>query len=274
MRKKQKKINNMTWRMPVYIFSLSIVSFFVFVYYFGFTFSDILSISFYESLANPSVKIVQVKEGLRKEEIAELMAEKLGWDESEKEQFVNVHLALNTSDLEGHYFPKTYMLIRGEDPYKVSSAMFYEYSKQTDSIKKTKQAKIINPDTALKIASIIQREAAGKKDMKLISGIIWNRLFNGMKLQIDATLQYAKGNEDDGWWKSVKPSDKFIDSPYNTYLYKDLPPSAIANPGLAAIEAAYAPEKTNCLYYVHDKNKRIHCSSTYEGHKKNIDRYY
>lgn len=165
------------------------------------------------------------------------------------------------------------MILRGENPFQVSTTMFYEFSKRTNSIKKTKKSDIVNPETALTIASIIQREAAGKSDMKLISGIIWNRLFSGMKLQIDATLQYAKGNEDDGWWKTVKSKDKYIDSPYNTYLYKDLPPSAIANPGLAALDAAYNPEKTSCMYYLHDKKRKIHCSKTYEEHKRNINRY-
>jgi UPF0755 protein len=272
---KQKKNSGLKWQTVIGLLSTATLVFAFFIVHYGFSVSDLLSLSFYEGLANPSVKIVQVKEGLRKEEIAEIMAEKLGWDDSEKDQFINAHLSLNSKNLEGHYFPKTYMLVRGEDPYQVSTTMFYEYSKQTESIKKTaKQAKIINPDTALKIASIIQREAGGKGDMKLISGIIWNRLFNGMKLQIDATLQYAKGNEEDGWWKMVHPNDKYIDSPYNTYLYKDLPPSAIANPGLAAIEAAYNPQKTNCLYYMHDKNRKIHCASNYEEHKRNIDRYY
>lgn len=276
LQKNRQKTNpGLKWNTVIGLFSVVIVSFTIFFIHYGFDYHDLLSLSFYEGLANPSVKIVQIREGLRKEEIAEIMADKLGWDESEKDEFINAHVALNSKNLEGHYFPKTYMLLRGEDPFQVSTTMFYEFSKQTESIKKSvKQAKIINPDTALKIASIIQREAAGKGDMKLISGIIWNRMFNGMKLQIDATLQYAKGNEEDGWWKNVNPKDKYIDSPYNTYLYKDLPPSAIANPGLAAIEAAYNPSKTNCLYYLHDRNRRIHCSSTYEEHKRNIDRYY
>ncbi len=274
MAKMQRKKNTLTWKTVGAIFSTSALGLSIFVFHYGFSWSDVLSLSFYEGLANPSVKIVQIREGLRKEEIADIMAEKLGWDESEKDEFVNAHVALNTKNLEGHYFPKTYLLIRGQDPFDVSTTMFSEFSRETDKISKTKQAKIINPDTALKIASIIQREAAGKGDMKLISGIIWNRLFNGMKLQIDATLQYAKGNEEDGWWRSVHPRDKSIDSPYNTYMHKDLPPSAIANPGLAAIEAAYNPEKTKCMYYLHDRNRRIHCASTYAEHKRNIDKYY
>jgi UPF0755 protein len=110
--------------------------------------------------------------------------------------------------------------------------------------------------------------------MKLISGIIWNRIFKGMKLQMDATLQYAKGNEEEGWWKEVNPEDKKIDSSYNTYLHVGLPPAPIANPGIAAIDAAYNPEKTECLFYLHDKKGKIHCSRTYEEHKKNIAIYY
>jgi UPF0755 protein len=151
--------------------------------------------------------------------------------------------------------------------------MVEEFNKQVSTVKKPKSKQIINEETALKIASIIQREAAGKKDMNLISGIIWNRIFNGMKLQIAATLQYAKGSEEDGWWQRVNSEDKKIDSSYNTYLHAGLPPGPIANPGLAAISAAYNPQKTNCLFYLHDKKRKIHCATTYEQHKKNIDIY-
>ncbi|MFA6353404.1 MAG: endolytic transglycosylase MltG [Candidatus Paceibacterota bacterium] len=231
-------------------------------------------ISFYLDLANPSVRIIRIQEGLRKEEVAEVMANKLGWDENAKNNFINAHLALNTTNQEGHYFPETYLINKDEGPSAVSAIMFNEFSKKTEKIKQPKSKQIINPETALKIASIIQRESDGKTDMKLISGIIWNRIWSGMKLQIDATVQYAKGNEEDGWWKEVNKGDTKIKSPYNTYLYPGLPPGAIANPGLAAIEAAYNPQKTDCMFYLHDKRGKIHCAKTYEEHKKNIETYY
>ncbi|MEI6843396.1 MAG: endolytic transglycosylase MltG [bacterium] len=243
------------------------------VLYYHFDWSDLADISFYENLANPSMRIVRVQEGLRKEQVADVLGSKLGWDDAEKNQFVNAHLALNTTNSEGYYFPKSYIIQKDEGPITISNLMFDEFQKQTSKIIKPKKTKIVNEDTALKIASIIQREAAGKNDMRLISGIIWNRIFKGMKLQMDATLQYAKGTEND-WWPQVDPKDKQIDSPYNTYMYPSLPPSPIANPGLAAIEAAYNPQPTNCLFYLHDKKGQIHCSATYEGHKANIARYY
>ncbi len=242
------------------------------VYYYGFSPSIMTKLSFYINLANPYIKIVRVEEGLRKEQIAEVVGDKLGWNEKEKSDFVNVHLALNTENQEGRYFPKTYMIDKDSDPVEVGTTMFEEFAKQTEKIQKSKE--IINQDAIVTIASIIQRESNGKKDMKLISGIIWNRIFLGMKLQMDATLQYAKGSEETGWWGQVKSEDKKIESDYNTYMHNGFPPGAIANPGLAAIDAAYNPQKTECLFYLHDRNKNIHCSKTYEGHKRNIEIYY
>jgi UPF0755 protein len=244
------------------------------VYYYGLDPTLLTKLSFYQSLANPSIRIVKVQEGLRKEEIAEIMFNKLDWDEKEKNDFINIHLALNTTNLEGHYFPKTYLISKDESPLNVGTIMFDEFSKKTSEIKKPKTAQIINEETALKIASIIQREAAGKNDMRLISGIIWNRIFDGMKLQMDATLQYAKGSEEEGWWRKVDPEDKKIQSSYNTYLHEGLPPGAIANPGLDAISAAYNPQKTSCMFYLHDKKGKIHCAVTYKEHKNNIKKYY
>ncbi len=255
------------------LFGISIASFTGMVYYYGFDSKLLTSVSFYENLANPSIRIIRIQEGLRKEQIAEVVGNKLGWDDERKSEFVNGHLALNTDNLEGKYFPKTYMLSKDMDPVGVTANMLHEFSKETSKIKKPKSSKVMNPETALTVASIIQREAGGKSDMKLISGIIWNRLFDGMKLQMDATLQYAKGSEEDGWWTHVSPKDKNIVSSYNTYLHTGLPPTPIANPGLAAIEAAYNPEKTSCIFYLHDKQGKIHCTKTYAEHKKNIEKY-
>ncbi len=263
----------MKWKYTISLFALSVFGLMGTMFYYGLDFSLLASLSFYESLANPSTKIVRIQEGLRKEEIAEVFGNKLGWSDWKKEEFINGHLALNSEDLEGRYFPKTYIVSKDEDPIGITSTMLHEFSKETAKIKKPKASLVLNQDTAIKVASIIQREAGGKSDMKLISGIIWNRIFKGMKLQIDATLQYAKGDEEEGWWQQVEPADKSIDSTYNTYKYKGLPPTAISNPGIAAIDAAYNPQKTTCLYYLHDKKGRIHCSATYEGHKANIKKY-
>ncbi len=269
----KKKSSLSDWKLFSILLFISLSGLLFIKFYYGFEWKELASLSFYENMANPSVRIVKIKEGLRKEEIAQLFGDKLGWGTKEESQFINAHLALYVDNLEGRYFPKTYMVQVSENPVEVSKTMINEYTKQTNKIKKPKTTLVINEDTILKIASLIQREA-GKNDMRLISGIIWNRLFNGMKLQIDATLQYAKGNEEDGWWQQVEPEDKQIESPYNTYLYNSLPPGPIANPGIAAIEAAYNPQKTSCLFYLHDKKSKIHCSATYEEHKRNIDKYY
>ena len=242
------------------------------VFYYKFDPVLLSKLSFYMDLANPYMRIVRIEEGLRREEIAERLADKLNWDQKDKDTFANAHLALDGKYSEGHYFPKTYLIYQDETPQVVQATMFDEFSKQIQNIKKPK-SKITNEDTILRIASIIQREAASKDDMNLISGIIWNRIWNGMKLQMDATLQYAKGSESDGWWREVNPEDRKIKSLYNTYLYPGLPPSAIANPGLSAIAAAYNPLQTKCLFYLHDKNKKIHCAKTYQEHKKNIKIY-
>lgn len=238
------------------------------VFYYKFDPSLLAKLSFYIDLANPSMRLVRVQEGLRKEEVATVLASKLDWDEKDKENFIN-----NVVNVEGYLFPKTYLIHKDESPIAVKAEMLGVFSEQLSKVKKPKSKQIINEETALTIASIIQREAAGKHDMNLISGIIWNRIFKGMKLQIDATLQYAKGNEEEGWWEQVDSVDKKIKSPYNTYLHAGLPPGAIASPGLAAISAAFNPQKTDCLFYLHDKNRKIHCTKTYEEHKKNIEIY-
>lgn len=269
---RKSKIHKIHFVLTPILLGASVILFIVF--YYSLDPRLLAEISFYQNLANPNVKIVKVQAGLRKEQIAESVGAKLEWTETEKKSFLNSHVALNTEDLEGRYFPKTYLIDKDAGPTEVSITMIDEFEKQIENVKKSPSKEIINEDTIIKMASIIQREAGGKADMALISGIMWNRFWLGMKLQMDATLQYAKGSEEEGWWQKVKSEDKNIDSPYNTYLYKGLPPGPIANPSLEAIKAAYNPQKTDCLFYLHDKKGKIHCSKDYEGHKRNIEIYY
>lgn len=253
------------------IFVGTVFVLFLFILSLSFDKENLTRLSFYLDLANPTVKVVKLYPGLRKEEIAEVLGKKLAWTEENKKQFIDLN---QTENQEGKYFPKTYLIDKNKNPEEIGELMLGEYEKQLDKIIKTKKVEILNEETALKIASLIQREAAGKHDMALISGIIWNRIWAGMKLQIDATLQYAKGNEEEGWWQLVYPEDKKIKSEYNTYLNKGLPPAPISNPGRDAIYAAFNPTKTDCIFYLHDKNKKIHCSKTYKEHKEKIKIYY
>ena len=110
--------------------------------------------------------------------------------------------------------------------------------------------------------------------MNLISGVIWNRLLNDQKLDIDATIQYATGKVGKQWWEPLTGADiRNTFSPYNTYKNKGLPPTPIANPGIATIKAALNPEDTDCFFYLHDPMGNIHCSVTYEEHLEYIDNY-
>jgi len=225
-----------------------------------------------DTLKTPYMKWVVIPEGLRKEQIAEILASELTWNEQQKDDWLTKYTALNYDYVEGVYFPDTYLIPIGESGSGTASRFIDRFNEKfAPYYDKFTQANI-KWDTALKIASLVQREAGSKEDMPLIAGIIWNRLLQGMKLDIDATLQYITG-QPGNWWGTVKPEYKQIDSKYNTYLYKGLPPHPICNPGLDAIEAVLNPTKTDCFYYLHDGNKEIYCAKTYEEHLKNIEKY-
>lgn len=186
--------------------------------------------------------------------------------------------ALHATDkqewFEGVYFPDMYLLPKDEPVEAVARRFVDNFNIKLLPLLGEFVKKNIKWTTGITIASLIQREAAGPEDMNLISGIIWNRLNTGMKLEIDATMQYTKGKKPDGnWLGAVDLEEKRRDSPYNTYLRKGLPPTPICSPGLDAIRAVLNPEETDCVFYLHDRNRQIHCARTYAGHLANIRRY-
>lgn len=223
--------------------------------------------------SGPYMKWVIIPEGLRKEEIANILSETLEWSSSEKNEWIEKDTAKNPDFFEGVYFPDTYLIPKDETPEKVAERMQNKFQEKFAEFAKEATRQNIKWTTLLKIASIVQREAAGKNDMPLIAGILWNRLLQGVKLEVDATVQYIRGNTEKGWWAPIKIADKQIDSTYNTYKYKGLPPHPISNPGITAIRAVLFPEETKCLFYLHDNNGQIRCAETYEEHKGNIEKY-
>lgn len=229
---------------------------------------------FYQNTANPYSRYIVLNSGLRKEEVAEILSRELKWSEQDKEIFLVMDQIVDKENKEGYYNPGSYLLPHSTTPKDAYKAIMSKFDEEIEARYATSTAQIINMDTAMKIASIIEREAGGLHDMRLISGVIWNRIFKNMNLEMDATLQYAKGNDTDGWWPRVESEDKYIESPYNTYKNKGLPPTPISNVSLAAIKAALNPKKTSCIFYLHDKRGRIHCGVTYKEHLSNIKKYY
>ena len=224
-------------------------------------------------LGKPYMKWVVIPPGLRKEEIATLLAPALGWTTKQKKEWLTKDTITNPDYIEGVYAPDTYLIPTGETPVNVTTRLIANFNEGFASYLPQFTAKNIKWTSALTLASIVQREAANVADMPLIAGILWNRLNQNMALDVDSTLQYARGNTGAGWWAPITVADKQIDSPFNMYKHTGLPPHPISNPSLDAINAVLNPATTDCLYYLHDSNHVTHCAATYAEHQANIALY-
>jgi UPF0755 protein len=227
---------------------------------------------------------VVIPEGLRKEQIAEILAKDLGWTNQQKSDWILNITTQNSNYLEGVYFPNTYLIPKDETPADTAQRLIDKFNSEFAPYQQDFTAENIKWITALKVASIVQREGLGEDDMPLIAGIIWNRLQKNMNLEVDATVQYARDSavhfsakgdyiSQGAWWSPITSADEKIDSPYNTYLNAGLPPEPIDSPGLEAIDATFNSTDTDCLYYLHDSSGQIHCASTLQEHDANIEEY-
>ena len=221
---------------------------------------------------SPYLTFVKIPRGRRKEETVAILANMLSWTAEQKQEFLSASDAWPEAYAEGVFFPDTYLIPSDATPRMVAEEMRAHFMAAYVPLSEEAAKQNIKWTTVVRMASLIEREAAGPHDMPVIAGIMWNRLERDMKLQIDASLQYVKGNEEDGWWGRVKSEDKYLESEFNTYQNKGLPPP-ISNPGIDSMTAVLFPEKTNCLYYLHDYDGEIHCSPNYAGHVANIRKY-
>lgn len=228
-----------------------------------------------ENLTNgPQLKWVTVPEGIRKEQIGERLQAALGWNNEELKKWNETYTTTYEDLTEGVYFPDKYLIPVDENGEEIAKRMIINFNEKMEPYFDKFAEKDIKWTTAIKLASIIEREAGGPGDMPLIAGVLWNRLLKNQKLEIDATIQYAMGKTNGKWWPTVRGSDiRNTDSPFNTYKFSGLPPTPIANPGISAIDAVLNPEETDCFYYLHDRSRQIHCSVTYEEHLENIEKY-
>lgn len=231
--------------------------------------------SILQNLASPTSRLLVIQSGERKEEVAKNFSDILKWSKEQRALFMAAISSSSPELLEGKFYPGNYTVAKGALPEDVFPLVIEKFEEEILARYDESVEAMVPLKDALTIASLLEREAYDFEDMRQISGVIWNRLFIAMPLQIDATLQYTKGSRpSEPWWPKVLPSDKYIKSPYNTYQNEGLPPAPIANPSLDAIVAALNPKKTECYYYFHDSKGGFHCSATYEEHVKLLKQYF
>lgn len=230
----------------------------------------------YQNLASPISRILVILPGERKEEVTKNLGDILKWTEAERLTFNTIMSESEPVITDGKIFPAKYVVSKDASPEEVARMLIDRFETEILARYSPDIAASVPLADALIIASLLEREAYDFEDMRYISGIIWNRLFVDMKLQLDATLQYAKATNptEPKWWPPVVPKDKYIDSPFNTYKHAGLPPAPIANPSLASIIAALNPRQTDCIFYFHDRRSGFHCSVTYEDHVAKLKQYY
>ncbi len=237
--------------------------------------AELTQFDWYQNLASPSTRTLVVRSGERVEEVTQNFGSILGWTRSQRNTFRTLIASSTPKMSDGKLYGGTYVVPKGTDPQFVATLLIERFDAEVRSRYTPEIEAQVPLEEALIIASLIEREAYDFTDMRYIAGIIWNRLFADMPLQLDATLQYAKGNQlNQPWWPRVVPDDKYIKSPYNTYQNAGLPPGPIANPSIDAIVAALNPRETDCMYYFHDARSGFHCSPTYEGHVAGLRKYY
>lgn len=201
----------------------------------------------------PTEILVTIPEGLRREEIAEKYKTALNKDELFVKEFMSL-----TAGKEGYLYPESYLFPKEATVTQIVNRMATTFDKKVTDVT-YKQ---------LIVASLLERETFADSEKPVVAGIIYKRLDNDWPLQIDATLQYIKGD-----WKPVYSQDKELDSPFNTYKNLGLPPSPICNPSLSSIEAAINPEESDYWYYIHDNDAKIHFAKDLDEHNANIRKY-
>ncbi len=168
------------------------------------------------------------------------------------------------NSLEGLTWPDTYYVERHEDEQKVLGTVVRAFD---DHARALGLDAATDPYRAVVVASLIQREAGVDEDRPLIAAVIENRLRDGMALQIDATVVYARG----GGSQPLTDADFALPSPYNTYVVAGLPPTPISTVTAPSLTAALHPASVPYLYYVlTDKNGKHAFAETYAQHQANI----
>lgn len=177
---------------------------------------------------------------------------------------------LKAKTLEGFIFPDTYRIFKNATAKDIVSKALDNFDlKLTGQMRADIKSQGKTIFEILTMASIVEKEARTSQEMRQVADIFWKRIDKGIGLQSDATVNFVSGRKD------TRPSatELAIDSPYNTYKYRGLPPGPICNPGLEAIKAAIYPAKNSYYYFLYGKDGKIYYGRTYDEHLINVRKY-
>jgi UPF0755 protein len=229
----------------------------------------------------PFVKSVRAgfPEGLTVTQIASALGPKLRLAASDlRKAFthgpfrMDPYIPKGSTTLEGFLFPDTYDFLANSRPKDVANRLLAQFRMEAARIDLVQRAQALHvtPYQLVIVASMIEREARFDADRPKIAAVIYNRLHKGMALQVDATVEYALGK----YKTKLTLADLKVQSPYNTYLHTGLPPTPIAAPGLASLEAAANPAHADYLFYlVIDKAGHHYFTASYRdflNHKHQV----
>ena len=173
---------------------------------------------------------------------------------------------------EGRFFPDTYSYAKGSSDLKVLARALRSMDRHLADAwdKRAPDTPLKNPDQALVLGSIVEKETGRASERPQIAGVFANRLRIGMLLQTDPTVIYGMGDLFDG---NLRKKDLQTDTPWNTYTRAGLPPTPIAMPGRDALLAAVAPARTDALYFVARGDGSSEFSSSLDAHNRAVDKY-
>lgn len=181
-------------------------------------------------------------------------------------------LGIPEKQLEGLFFPDTYYFASGASDLALLKRAYQTMQKHLQESWQAREPNLPldSPYQALILASIVEKETGQAKDRGMIAGVFVNRLRKGMLLQTDPTVIYGMGEQFDG---NLRKRDLQADTPYNTYTRAGLTPTPIALPGLASLQAALHPAKTDALYFVARGDGSSEFSGTLVQHNRAVNKY-
>lgn len=199
---------------------------------------SIVSITFPEGITIPDfARIVQSK----------LAIDSMSFIEEVRKKKYSKKIGIDCTNIEGYLHPDTYFFYYMESPSVIVERLIEQQDKiWKNKFESTAKKKGLSRHFVLTLASIIEAESSLSEEKPLISGVYWNRLIAGMRLESDPTVQYALG----GIKRRLTYKDLKVESPYNTYIVEGLPPTPINSPGIASIESALNPAKHNYYFFV------------------------